>query len=63
MHPYARTLAAVLLSGLIVWLIITSSVSMFYVLHWWGFLFILGMTFLVVDATLQAVQEKITGTH
>jgi len=58
MHPNARTLTAVLLSGLIVWLIISSSISMFYTMHWWGFLFILGVTFLVVDAGLQALLER-----
>lgn len=56
MHPNARTLAAVLISGLIVWSIVSS--SMYYVMHWWGFLFILGVTFLVVDASLQAILER-----
>jgi hypothetical protein len=56
MHPNARTLAAVLISGLIVWLIVSS--QMYYAMHWWGFLFMLGATFLVVDASLQALLER-----
>jgi hypothetical protein len=59
MNATARTLAAVLLSGLIVWLIISSSTSMFFIMRWWSFMFILGVTFLVVDAALQALQERI----
>lgn len=31
---------------------------MFYIMRWWSFLFILGVTFLVVDAALQALLER-----
>lgn len=58
MKSNARTLAAVLLSGLLTWLILSSSISMFYIMRWWSFLFILGVTFLVVDAALQALLER-----
>ena len=58
MPATARTLAAVLISGLIVWSIVS---SMYYsAMHWWGFLFMLGATFLVVDASLQALIERRT---
>jgi hypothetical protein len=35
---------------------------MFYIMRWWSFLFILAVTFLVVDAGLQALIER-RATH
>jgi len=57
----ARSFIAVLISGFIVWTILSGSMTLR--VPWWGFLFMLGVTYLVVDVALQAVQEKITGTH
>jgi len=56
MHPNARSLVAVLISGFIVWSIL--STAMFLSMHWWGFLFMLGVTYMVVDVGLQALLER-----
>lgn len=56
MKPSTRSFVAVLISGLIVWLIL--SASLFFKMQWWGFLFMLGATYLVVDASLQALLER-----
>jgi hypothetical protein len=57
MHQNARSFVAVVISGLIVWTILTG--SMILRVPWWGFVFILGATYLVVDVALQALQERI----
>jgi uncharacterized membrane protein len=61
MHANARTFMSVLISGFIVWSIL--NYSGVYRMPWWGFLFILCVTFLVIDATLQALQERIAATR
>jgi hypothetical protein len=57
MKPAARSFVAVVISGLIVWTILTG--SMVLRVPWWGFLFMLSVTYLVVDTALQALQERI----
>jgi hypothetical protein len=58
MQPNARSFVAVLISGFIVWSIL--STSLFLRVPWWGFLFMLGVTYLVVDVSLQALLERRT---
>jgi hypothetical protein len=61
MNHTTRSFIAVLISGLIVWTILTN--SMFYLLHWWGFLFMLGATYLVVETGLQIMLERASKSH
>lgn len=51
MHPTARSLAAVFISGFIVQ-ILASSVP------WWSFLVILCIVYLVAEAAIQAICEQ-----
>lgn len=60
MNSAARSFVSVMISGFIVWIILNS--SMLFRVPWWAFLFMLGVTYLVVDTTLQALQERIR-TH
>ncbi len=61
MHYNARTFTAVLISGLIVWLILGT--SMFFRVPWWAFVMMLGFTYLVIDAGLQALLERVGSKH
>lgn len=61
MQANTRSFIAVLLSGLIVWLILGTSV--FFRVPWWAFVMMLGFSYLVVDAGLQALHERITSKH
>lgn len=60
MNPAARSFIAVMISGFIVWMVLNSS-ALFRV-PWWAFLFMLGATYLVVDACIQALLER-RATH
>jgi hypothetical protein len=60
MNAAARSFVSVMISGFIVWIILNS--SRLFSVPWWAFLFMLGVTYLVVDTTLQALQERIR-TH
>lgn len=57
MQPSIRQLPAVLISGLILWLIYSR--TFLFMVPWWGFLLTLGVTFLVVDYGLQMLYQRI----
>lgn len=57
MQPSIRQLPAVLISGLILWLIYSR--TFLFMVPWWGFLLTLGVTFLVVDYGLQMLYHRI----
>lgn len=56
MNPTARSFIAVLVSGYIMWSMFS---SMYFRVPLWMFLFVLGITFLVIDVLLSVVLERL----
>lgn len=57
-QPAIRQLPAVLISGLIVWLIYSRAVM--FLVPWWAFVLTFGVTFLVADYALQILLQRIS---
>ncbi len=57
MKPNTRSLAAVLIAGLLVWCVLSS--SLLFRTSWWAFLLMLGFAYLVVDAFIEAIYERV----
>jgi len=59
MSPSIRHLIAVLLSALITWLILNQSYM--FRISWWGFVLVIGFSYMVIDYAIQLIYQKITG--
>ena len=58
MSPTLRQFLAVVISGVIIWF--TLRPGYLFLTPWWGFALLLGVVYLVVDATLEVIYRKVT---